>query len=138
MNPIWYTGQKRRAKIDYPLMYFRCVDDTFCLFKNEKDADSFLIELNSMHPSLKESNHQLAFLDVFVHETSAAFLTSVYRKPTKFLVENISKLEFSFHQPISQKNVWRKFCQNITEKTRDIFFQIFREIPSENLLSLYL
>ena len=40
-----------------------------------------------MHPSLKftvekESNHQLAFLDVFVHKTSTAFLTSVYRKPT--------------------------------------------------------
>ena len=59
-------------------MYYRYVDDTFCLFKNENDADSFLIQLNSMHPSLKftmekESNHQLAFLDVFVHKTSTAF-----------------------------------------------------------------
>ena len=67
-------------------MYYRYVDDTFCLFKNEKNADSFLIKLNSMHPSLKftvekESNHQLAFLDVFVHKNSTAFLTSVYRKP---------------------------------------------------------
>ena len=40
-----------------------------------------------MHPSLKftvekEFNYQLAFLDVFVHKTSAAYLTSVYRKPT--------------------------------------------------------
>ena len=40
-----------------------------------------------VNPSLKftvekESNHQLAFLDVFVHKTSTAFLTSVYRKPT--------------------------------------------------------
>ena len=40
-----------------------------------------------MHPSLKftvekESNHQNAFLDIFVHKTSTAFLTSVYRKPT--------------------------------------------------------
>ena len=68
-------------------MYYRYVDDTLCLFKNGKDADSFLIQLNSMHPSLKftvekESNHQLAFLDVFVHNISTAFLTSVYRKPT--------------------------------------------------------
>ena len=74
------------TKIDCPLMYYRYVDDTFCLFKNENDADSFLIQLNSMHPSLKftmekESNHQLAFLDVFVHKTSTVFLTSVYRKP---------------------------------------------------------
>ena len=75
------------TKIDRPLMYYRYVDDTFCLFKNEKDADSFLIQLNSMHSSLKftvekESNHQLTFLDIFVHKTSTAFLTSVYRKPT--------------------------------------------------------
>ena len=40
-----------------------------------------------MHSSLKftvekESDHQLAFLDVFVHKTSTAFLTSVYRKTT--------------------------------------------------------
>ena len=55
----------------------------------ENDTDSFLIQLNSMHPSLKlpftvekESYHQLAFLDEFVHKTSTAFLTSVYRKPT--------------------------------------------------------
>ena len=32
------------TKIDYSLMYYRYVDDTFCLFENEKDADLFLIE----------------------------------------------------------------------------------------------
>ena len=68
-------------------MYYRYTDDTFHLFKNEKDANSFLLQLNSMHLALKftvekESNHQLAFLDVLVHITSIAFLTSVYRKPT--------------------------------------------------------
>ena len=40
-----------------------------------------------MHPSLKftvekEFRHQRAFLDVFAHKTSTAFLTAVYRKPT--------------------------------------------------------
>ena len=30
----------------------------------------------------KKSDHQLAFLDVFVHKTSTDFLTSVLRKPT--------------------------------------------------------
>ena len=62
-------------KIDNPAMYYHYVDDTFCLFKNEKDADSFLIQLNSMHSSLKssvekESDHQLAFLDIFVNKIS--------------------------------------------------------------------
>ena len=68
-------------------MYYRYVDDTFCLSKNENEADSFLIHSSSMHPSLKftmekKSNHQLGFIDVFVHKTSIDFLTSVYRKPT--------------------------------------------------------
>ena len=59
------------------LEHFSCfcikdVDDTVCLFKCEKDADLFLAQLNSMHPSLKfivkrESNQRLPFLDVFVH-----------------------------------------------------------------------
>ena len=74
-------------KIDHTPIYYRDVDDTFCLFKCEKDAGLFLAQLNSMHPSLKftvekESNHRLQFLDVFVHKTPTAFLTSVYRKPT--------------------------------------------------------
>ena len=58
-----------------------------CSSKNENEPDSFLIQSNSMHPSIKftmekGSNHQLAFLDIFGHKTSTAFLTSVYRKPT--------------------------------------------------------
>ena len=68
-------------------MYYRYVDKTFCLFKCEKDADLLLAQLNSMYPSLKftverESKHCLPFLDVFVHKTPTAFLTTVYRKPT--------------------------------------------------------
>ena len=68
-------------------MYYRYVDDTFCLFKCKKDADLFLVQLNPMHPSLKfteerESNERLPFLDVFMHKTPTAFLSSVYRKPT--------------------------------------------------------
>ena len=88
-NVVGFYEANLFNKIDYPPMYYRYVDDTFtfCLFKNVKDVDLFLAQLNSMHSSLKfivekESNHRLPFLDVFVHKTSAAFLTSVYRKPT--------------------------------------------------------
>ena len=75
-------------KIDCPFMYY--VDDTFCLFKNEKDADSFLIQLNSMHPFLKftvekEFNHQLAVLDVFVHKNSHSFSYLLYPGSPPFL-----------------------------------------------------
>ena len=50
-----------------PLVYSRYVDDTFAVFNNEKDCNTFFIHLNSLHPSLrftyeKESNHSLPSL----------------------------------------------------------------------------
>ena len=70
-----------------PLVYFRCVDDTFAVFNNEEDCNTFFLHLNSLHPSLrftyeKESNHALPFLDVLVERHDSEFLTSVYKKPT--------------------------------------------------------
>ena len=70
-----------------PLVYFLYVDDTFVVFNNEKDCNTFLTRLNSLHPLLrftyeKESNHSLPFLYVLVERHDSEFLTSVYRKPT--------------------------------------------------------
>ena len=68
-------------------MHFRYFDDTFAVFNNEEDCNTFLTHLNSLHPSLrftyeKKSNHSLPFLDVLVERHDLEFLTSVYRKPT--------------------------------------------------------
>ena len=70
-----------------PLAYFRYVDDTFAVFNNEEECNTFFIHLNSLHPSLrfiyeKESNFSLPFLEVLVERHDLEFLTSVYRKPT--------------------------------------------------------
>ena len=70
-----------------PLVYFRYVDDTFAVFNNEEDCNTFFIHLNSLYPSLrftyeKESNYSLPFLDVLVKRHDLEFLTSVYKKPT--------------------------------------------------------
>ena len=70
-----------------PLVYCRYVDNTFAVFNNEEDCNTFLTHLNSLHPSLrftyeKESNHSLPFLNVLVEMHDSEFLTSVYRKPT--------------------------------------------------------
>ena len=70
-----------------PLVYFRYVDDTFAVFNNEENCNTFFTQLNSLHPSLrftyeKESDHSLPFLDVLVERHGSEFLTSVYRKPT--------------------------------------------------------
>ena len=70
-----------------PLVYFRYIDNTFAVFNNEEDCNTFLTHLNSLHPSLrftyeKESNYSLPFLDVLVEGHDSEFLTSIYRKPT--------------------------------------------------------
>ena len=80
-----------------PLVYFRYVDDTFVVFNNEEECNTFFIQLNSLHPSLrftyeKESNRSLPFLDVLVERHDSEFLTSVYRKPTftgQYLLETL-------------------------------------------------
>ena len=70
-----------------PLVHFRYVDDTFCLFNNQTEANTFFSLLNGMHPALKytyegECDSSLAFLDVLVTKTSSSYHTSIYRKPT--------------------------------------------------------
>ena len=69
------------------LFYKRYVDDIFCLFKRETDAERFLTFLNGQHPNIKftiekEKNSQLPFLDILNNSSSNKLVTSVYRKPT--------------------------------------------------------
>ena len=61
-------------------MYFRYVDDTFVICRNEKESEEFLIRLNGLHSCLqftfeKEKNNTLSFLDVHIGPAMAeAFL----------------------------------------------------------------
>ena len=70
-----------------PVVYFRYVDDTFCLFNGEDEAEAFFLSLNNLHPALqftleKEKDKVLSFLDVSVCRLPLGFFTTVYRKPT--------------------------------------------------------
>ena len=86
------------------LMYKRYVDDIFCMFENEKDAENFFEFLNCQHKSIKftlekESNKFLSFLDVLIKNEGNCFSTSVYRKKT--LVGLFT--QFNSFTPISYK-----------------------------------
>ena len=75
------------SKGTVPDVYFRYVDDTFCIFGSETEACNFFSNFNKFRPSLrftleKESNFTLPFLDVLVYKEGSCFLTGVYRKPT--------------------------------------------------------
>ena len=84
---VGYYEEKLFSQKSKPSTYFRYVDDTFAMFRNEEESDNFFKQLNCLHPSLKftfekEKNNCLPFLDVNVERTATGFETSVYRKPT--------------------------------------------------------
>ena len=69
----------------YPKFYRRYVDDTFCLFDNEKSAMDFLEFINKLDISTKfdieiESGDKLGFLDTYVHRSSSMPFTEVSTK----------------------------------------------------------
>ena len=84
---VGYHESKLFSCVQKLTIYFRYVDDTFAIFKQEGDVDNFLITLNRLHPALKftfekEHDDKLPFLDILVERTDLDFKTSVYRKPT--------------------------------------------------------
>ena len=75
------------TRVDPPLLYRRYVDDTFVLFSNKDELDSFSIQLSRLHPSLvftceAEEDNKIPFLDVLVKRNNTSFTTSVFRKKT--------------------------------------------------------
>ena len=84
---VGYHESKLFSCVQKPTIYFRYVDDTFAIFKQENDVDDFLVTLNRLHPALKftfekEHDGKLPFPDILVERTELDFETSVYRKPT--------------------------------------------------------
>ncbi|XP_048259316.1 uncharacterized protein LOC125384342 [Haliotis rufescens] len=71
-----------------PICWYRKVDDTFVILKQDQDPTLLLQHLNQQHPRVQftietEKDNQLPFLDVLVCRNAANRIqTSVYRKPT--------------------------------------------------------
>ena len=84
---VRYFKSKLFFRVQNLTIYFRYVDDTFAIFKQEGDVDYFLATLNRLHPVLKltfekEHDSKLPFLDIIIVErTELGFDTSVCPKP---------------------------------------------------------
>ena len=68
-------------------MYKHYIDDIFCMFGNEKDAEICFEFLNCGHKNIKftieaENNKFLSFHDILIENEGNRFSTSVYRKKT--------------------------------------------------------
>ena len=69
------------------MFYKRYVDDIFCIFEIETEAETFLCHFNNQHPNIKftcerERYGQLPFMDVLIAFESNCFSTSAYRNNT--------------------------------------------------------
>ena len=71
-----------------PVVYRRCVDDTFLLFRSYEHVEKFRAYIDCQHPNIKkftseiEENNCMSFLDIKITRELNSFSTSVYRKPT--------------------------------------------------------
>ena len=96
------------------LLYRRYVDDIFCMFRNEIDAENFFRYLNSKHSNIKftmekETNKFLPFLDVLVKNKGRIFTTSVYRKKIGRFTQYNSFTPFSYKVGLIKCLVHRAF-----------------------------
>ena len=116
--------------LNKPKFYLRYVDDTVAAFGKEQDSLNFLNFLNKRHPNFKftiekQTNHSIAFLDVFISGINNQNLTlQTYHKSTY----TVLLLNFKSFTPFSYKislikclidrsfkicNNWNSFNSNI-------------------------
>ena len=73
------------------VVWYRYVDDIFCLWPKNEHVSYFLTRLNNLVPSInftigKANEKQcLPFFDVLVHQEGKEFSFSIYREPTNIL-----------------------------------------------------
>jgi len=70
-----------------PFIFFRYVDDLFCVFNCKSDLDIFFNKINLVHPNIqftKEIEHhdQISYLYILITRVNHQIETTVYRKKT--------------------------------------------------------
>ena len=87
-----------------PKIWYRYVDDIFCIIPESFDINQFLNTLNNQYPSISftfelEQNAQLPFLDILIKRKTNHLEFEVYRKPTS----TPNYIPKDSYQPTSQK-----------------------------------
>ena len=83
----FYEARIANGIIPEGTLWFRYVDDVFCIWKNDADIDAFLVNLNFLVPSIqftveKETNGGISFLDVKVIRETPRLKFRIHRKQT--------------------------------------------------------
>ena len=116
--------------LNRPKFYLRYVDDILAAFEKEQDSLNFLNFLNKRHPNIiftieKQTNHSIAFLDVFISGINNQNLTcQTYHKSTytKLLLNFKNFASFSYKISLIKCLIDRSFkiCNNWNSFHNDI------------------
>ena len=113
----------------HPLFYSRYVDDTFLLFRDKYQADSFLEYANGLHSNIRftieyENDNRLPFLDILITRADDHFNTTIFRKKTftglgtnfyshTYFNFKLNALSTLLHRAYTITSDWDKFHQEI-------------------------
>ena len=124
-----------RCHIETLSHYYRYVDDIFCTAETDKDLDYLLEHFNSAHPAVKftlekESNDQLAFLDVLLsRREDGTIRRAVYRKQTH------SGQYINFHSFVPMRDK-RNLVKSLTYRAHKICSEDTLENELKNVRSM--
>ena len=118
-----------------PLLYRRCVDDSFLLFHFADHVPQFLSFLNSQHLNFKftcevEYNSTLPFLDISITRK-----TSAYQKPTfmyRSFYEFHSFIPFQYKRCLSSSPLYRFFSVCSSYENFHVQLELFRKVFNRN------
>ena len=102
--------------LNKPKFYLRYVDDILAAFDEEQDSLDFLNFLNKRHPDIKftiekQTNHSIAFLDVFISDINNQNLTlQTYHKSFSY---KISLIKCLIDRSFKICNNWNSFHNDI-------------------------
>ena len=125
-----FYESKYEYNLNKPKFYLRYVDDILVAFDKEEDSLDFLNFLNKRHPNIKftiekQTNHPIAFLDVFISGINNQNLTlQRYHKSTYtgLLLNFKSFTSFSYKFSLIKCLIDRSFkiCNNWNSFHNDI------------------
>ena len=69
---MWFHEKGLLPRTNKPVVYFCCVDDTFCLFNNKTEEDLCFNSLNKIFLDIKftldkKTDYMLPFLDTLIY-----------------------------------------------------------------------
>ena len=134
-----YHEKKMFRRTSKPVLCFRDPDETFAIFNEEYDCDSFLSAMNSLHPCLaftfeKETHGKLLFLDLLLVNVDSKFLMSIYTLESFWSPKTEDE---SYWNPIAPGSVYLRQTQTTIRAEQHPNYSSQKWLPRQCYLARY-